>query len=66
MENGNLKVYAVLPGYKELLDSVTNGDGHWMPSLYMSREAAEQAAAKLNEEFQDSDPYTVEEIEVKA
>jgi hypothetical protein len=66
MENGNLKVYAVLPGYKELLDSVTNGDGDWMPSLYMSREAAEQAAAELNEEFQDSDPYTVEEIEVKA
>ena len=63
MEDGNLKVYAVVPGYKERVESAQDSG---CPSLYESREAAEKAAAESNAEFQDSDPYTVEEIEVKA
>lgn len=52
-----LKTYEPLQTRLDALDE--------MPSLYATREAAEAAAKAYNEEFNDAEPATVVEIEVK-
>jgi hypothetical protein len=59
-----MKVYALKPHepFAIRCDAIEMGE---MPNLYATREIAELAAKEYNDAFNDPEPATVVEIEVK-